>query len=68
MILYSSSKNEFISDVNNKTILNNLNNAMKEKLYHYTSESERKSWENSLEYISKVIASSNLPDDCTIIL
>ena len=41
---------------------------MKEKMYHYTSESEKSSWENSLKYISEVISSSNLPDDCTIIL
>ena len=68
MILYCSSKTAFINDVNNKTIIDILNNTMKEKMYHYTSESEKSSWENSLEYISEVISSSNLPDDCTIIL
>ena len=65
MILYSSSKTAFIND---KSIIDILNNTMKEKMYHYTSESEKSSWENSLEYISEVISSSNLPDDCTIIL
>ncbi len=68
MILYSSSKTVFINDINDKSIIDILNNTMKEKLYHYTSESEKSSWENSLEYISEVISSSNLPDDCTIIL
>ena len=68
MILYSSSKNIFINDVNNRCILDVLNNTMKEKLYHYTSESEKKSWENSLEYMSKIISNSELSDDCTIIL
>ena len=68
MILYSSSKTAFINDINDKSIIDILNNTMKEKMYHYTSESEKSSWENSLEYISEVISSSNLPDDCTIIL
>ena len=68
MILYSSSKTAFINDINDKSIIDILNNKMKEKMYHYTSESEKSSWENSLEYISEVISSSNLPDDCTIIL
>ena len=68
MILYGSSKTAFINDINDKSIIDILNNTMKEKMYHYTSESEKSSWENSLEYISEVISSSNLPDDCTIIL
>lgn len=68
MILYSSSKTAFNNDINDKSIIDILNNKMKEKMYHYTSESEKSSWENSLEYISEVISSSNLPDDCTIIL
>ena len=68
MILYSSSKTAFINDINDKSIIDILNNKMKEKMYHYTSESEKSSWENSLKYISEVISSSNLPDDCTIIL
>ena len=68
MILYSSYKTAFINDINDKSIIDILNNKMKEKMYHYTSESEKSSWENSLEYISEVISSSNLPDDCTIIL
>lgn len=68
MILYSSSKTAFINDINDKSIIDILNNKMKEKMYHYSSESEKSSWENSLEYISEVISSSNLPDDCTIIL
>lgn len=68
MILYSSSKTTFINDVNNKYILDILNSTMKEKLYHYTSESEKNSWENSLGYMSNAISNSKLPDNCTIIL
>lgn len=68
MIIYSSSKNEFINDVNNKNILDILNNNIKEKLYHYTSESEKASWNNSLEYMSKIISMSKLPENCTVVL
>ena len=68
MIIYSSSKKDFINDVNNKIIQEILNNKIKEKLYHYTSESERSSWNHSLEYMSKIISMSKLPEDCTIVL
>lgn len=68
MILYSSSRDVFIHNVDNKCILNILNDKIKEKLYHYTSESEKKSWENSLEYMSGIILKSKLPEDCTITL
>ena len=41
MILYCSSVDKFIDDVNGKRIIDILNNLMKENLYHYTSESEK---------------------------
>lgn len=68
MILYCSSVDKFIDDVNDKRIIDILNNSMKENLYHYTSESEKISWRNSLEYMSNVISNSKIPNDCTVIL
>lgn len=68
MILYCSSVDKFIDDVNDKRIIDILNNLMKDNLYHYTSESEKKSWENSLEYMSNVISNSKIPNNCTIVL
>ena len=68
MILYCSSVDKFINDVNDKRIINILNNSMKENLYHYTSESEKISWGNSLEYMSNVISNSKIPNDCTVVL
>lgn len=68
MILYCSSVDKFIDDVNDKRIIDILNNLMKDNLYHYTSESEKKSWENSLEYMSNVISNSKMPNNCTIVL
>ena len=68
MILYCSSVDKFIDDVNDKRIIDILNNSMKENLYHYTSESEKISWGNSLEYMSNVISNSKMPKDCTIVL
>lgn len=68
MILYCSSVDKFIDDVNDKRIIDILNNSMKENLYHYTSKSEKISWRNSLEYMSNVISNSKIPNDCTVIL
>lgn len=68
MILYSSSKNEFIKDVNNNKITEILNNIIKETMYRSTSEAEQNSWKNSLEYMSSILINSNLPQECTIIL
>ena len=68
MILYCSSVDKFIDDINDKRIIDILNNSMKENLYHYTSESEKISWGNSLEYMSNVISNSKIPNDCTVVL
>lgn len=68
MILYCSSIDKFIDNVNNKRIIKTLNDSMKENLYHYTSESEKISWENSLEYISNLILNSKIPTNCTVAL
>ena len=68
MILYSSSVDKFIDDIKKNRISMILNNAMKEHLYHHTSDSERTSWENSLEYMSRAIIDSKIPNNCTIVL
>lgn len=68
MIIYNKTKKEFISDIEDNLLVEILNQNFKNKLFHYTSDSEKKSWENSLSYMAEVIKISTLPDDCTIIL
>lgn len=68
MIIYNKTKKEFISDIEDNLLVEILNQNFKNKLFHYTSNSEKKSWENSLSYMAEVIKISTLPEDCTIIL
>ena len=68
MILYSSNIKEFVGNVTNRKIANLLEHLKKKELYKGTSSSEKKSWENSLIYISYILKKSKIPNDATIVL
>ncbi len=68
MILYSSTINDFINDINNNKISYILENMKQKELYEGTTSSEKKSWENSLKYMSEVLQQSSIPKDCTVVL
>ena len=66
MIVYQSTKSGFASDVLNGVISDKIENAFLEHLGRHTSEAEVRSWQNSMQYMDRVIADSLIPDDCGI--
>lgn len=66
MILYSDLLKKFIIDVKEQILDDKLYKLMKSKMNKYSSESEKISWVNSLEYMANILEKSNIPDNCSI--
>lgn len=63
MIIYRATKKQFVDDVFNNTIANNIDNAFLEHLGRHTSPNEVRSWENSMQFMYKVVNTSELSDN-----
>lgn len=63
MIIYSSNKNTFMSDVEKDTIAYSLRDNIYEKMHRKTSDSEFRSWVNSLHYMYMVLNDLQIPGD-----
>lgn len=63
MIIYRATKKQFVDDVFNNTIADNIDNAFVEHLGRHTSPNEVRSWQNSMQYMYKVVNIPDLPDE-----
>lgn len=63
MIVYSSTKQEFINDVMTNGIGDIIFEAYKAATGHGTSKSEINSWINSMQYMERVLHTEDLPDN-----
>lgn len=63
MIIYRATKKQFVDDVFNDTIADDIDNAFVEHLGRHTSPNEVRSWHNSMQYMYKVVNIPELPDD-----
>ena len=66
MIIYRATKKQFVDDVFNDTIADNIDSAFVEHLGRHTSPNEVRSWHNSMQYMYKVVNIPELPDDVGI--
>lgn len=66
MIIYSGTKNDFMSEVEEDTIAYSVRDSILAKMHHATGDSEFRSWVNSLEYMYKVLNDDDIPRDCGI--
>ena len=58
-------KSEFLQDVLNDTLVNNICNNYQEKIGKI-NESEVRSWDNSMQYMYRVLSDREIPDDAGI--
>ena len=65
MIVYSSSKKEFMNQVENDSIACAIDEYYKEKIGK-SNYREFKSWDNSMQYVYKVLNTDEIKDDCGI--
>jgi DUF2075 family protein len=68
MIVYTSTKKDFINDVNNFPIEDLILKKFEEKLQRSTGKSEIESWRDSLPYMSRVLSDSEIPDNAGILI
>jgi hypothetical protein len=66
VIVYSSTKSQFQADVMTNDIGNIILNAYRSRTGHGTGQGEVDSWMNSLSYMDKVLADSEIPDDAGV--
>ena len=66
MIIYSSTKSDFIDDIVNGVLDEKLESLMMSRFGRGTPESELRAWRNSLTYMGNIIGSSSIPADAGI--
>ncbi len=66
MIIYRATKKQFVEDVFNNTITDNIDEAFYEHLGRHTSPNEVRSWQNSMQFMYKVVDTPELPDDAGV--
>ena len=66
MIIYRATKKQFVEDVFNNTIADNIDEAFYEHLGRHTSTNEVRSWQNSMQFMYKVVDTPELPDDAGV--
>ncbi len=66
MIIYNASKSQFIDDVFNGTIADDIDNAFVEHLGRHTSPNEVLSWKNSMMHMYKVLDTQDIPDEVRV--
>lgn len=65
MLVYKATKSEFVADVTNDVIVTRITEAFEARL-HRANASEVRSWKNSMEYMNKVLNTSDIPDQCGV--
>ncbi|MDD6785942.1 MAG: DUF2075 domain-containing protein [Eggerthellales bacterium] len=66
MLVYDATKTQFIEDVETDAIAQKIYDSVLEKMGRRTGTSEFNSWNNSMQYMYKVLNSADVPDDCGI--
>lgn len=63
MIVYSGLKSDFLRSVECDSIAEEIEESIYQKMHRNTGRSEFRSWENSLEYMYKVLNDDSIPDN-----
>ena len=66
MIIYDGLKRDFLKDVENDTIAITIRQTILEKMGRHPSESEDNAWNNSMNYMYKLLMDEEIPSDAGI--
>ena len=66
MIVYEATKQLFVEDVVQDRIEEDIDRKFYEKMGYHTSQNERKAWNNSMQYMMKVLIDNNIPENSGI--
>ncbi|MFJ7512570.1 DUF2075 domain-containing protein [Peribacillus simplex] len=68
MIIYISNAGEFKNSVETNKIAEKIETAFREKMGYSVGHSEKASWNNSMQFMERIIRNSGVPDDCGIFI
>jgi len=63
MLIYENTKNGFVEDVMNDKIVEEIKKGFEEKGLSAKRENEARSWQNSFQFMYKVLSNSDIPED-----
>lgn len=66
MLVYEGLKTDFLQSVVNDSIAEEIERTIYEKMSRHTARSEFRAWENSLEYMYKVLVDESIPSDAGV--
>ena len=66
MLIYEGTKDNFLASVEQDTIAIEIENTIYEKMHRHTAKNEFRAWENSMEYMYKVLNDRDIPSDAGI--
>lgn len=66
MIVYEATKKQFVEDVVQDKIEENIDKKFYEKIGYHTSKPEKNAWNNSMQYMMKVLIDNNIPGNAGI--
>lgn len=68
MIIYSCTALEFKTNVDNNSITLEIEKSYLQKMGKKPNPSERSAWNNSMQFMEKIVRNSNVADDCGILI
>ena len=66
MLVYDNLKSTFLADVENDAIAQKIYDNVLSKMGRHTPKAEFRSWNNSMQFMYKVLTDREIPDDCGI--
>ncbi|MEE8717203.1 MAG: DUF2075 domain-containing protein [Coriobacteriales bacterium] len=66
MLVYTGTKSSFMRDVENDDIAPIIEKNVLQKMHRKTNAPEFRSWQNSMQYMYKVVNDADIPDDCGV--
>lgn len=66
MLVYSGTKNDFLTSIEADSIATEIEDNIYKKMHRHTAQNEFRSWENSMEYMYKVLNDETIPGNSGI--
>ena len=68
MILYRSNAGEFKLSVDNNTIVDKIESSFTAAFGRHPASNERRSWNNSMQFMERIVRNSKVADDCGVLI
>lgn len=66
MLIYQGKKSDFMNDMVNDSLSNKIEQLLLQKMHRKTMVNEKRSWENSMQYMFKVLNDDSIPNGANV--